>query len=199
MLSGAVARPTEDKRVRSMPSAILATLRKSWLPGALSLIGIGALLVSSPALGADLGAARSFVTALYSHYPAPKHGPEFDPTGRSAGAVFDPGMVAMLREDKRLTQPGDEGAIEADPLCACQDDSGLKADIGDIHPVDASHASAAVTLHFRASRPPETIHVTLDLVDVQGQWRIHDISTKDMPSLRTYLAKSNLEAAKGRK
>ena len=182
-----------------MSSAIFATLRKSWLPSAMSLIGIGALLISSPALGADLGAARAFVTALYSHYPAPKHGPEFDPTGRSAGAVFDPGMVAMLREDKRLTQPGDEGAIEADPLCACQDDSGLKAEIGDIHPVGPSHVSAAVTLRFLASRPPETVHVTIDLVDVQGQWRVHDISTKDLPSLRAYLAKSNLEAEKSRK
>jgi hypothetical protein len=35
--------------------------------------------------------------------------------------------------------------------------------------------------------------LALDLVEVSGQWRIHDISSQDTPSLRALLIMSNRE------
>jgi hypothetical protein len=174
-------------------------LRQPILRGLPPLFGLGVLLLSSPASSATVADARAFLVKLYAHYPTPSHRTGFDPTGKSASAVFDPAMVALLNEDRRLTQPGDEGALEADPLCDCQDDGGLKVDIEPIRSLGPLHASATIDLHFTAERPPLTRKIVLDLVDVQGQWRIHEISSKDLPSLRDLLTQSNLEAAKSHK
>jgi len=37
----------------------------------------------------------------------------FDPTGKSASEVFDPGMIAAFREDSRLAN-GEVGFVDAD-------------------------------------------------------------------------------------
>ena len=146
--------------------------------------------MTSPSHAADLNSARVFVTQLYSHYPQREGGPEFDPVGRSAGAVFDPNLVALIRKDARRTPPGDVGAIDGDPICDCQDDGGLSVTINAIRSTGPSHAAAFVDLRFGEASPPETSRLELDLVVVQGQWRVHDIRTKDTPSFRAYLIRS---------
>jgi hypothetical protein len=149
-----------------------------------------AVLAITPAHGADLNSARTFVAQLYSHYPQREGGPEFDPVGRSAGTVFDPALVALIRKDARRTPPGDVGAIDGDPICDCQDDGGLSVKIDAIRSTGPSQAAAFVDLRFGEASPPETRRLELDLVVVQGRWRVHDIRTKDTPSLRAYLIRS---------
>jgi hypothetical protein len=148
------------------------------------------LLAGSPAQSADLAGAKAFLVQVYAHYPQRRGGPEFDPTGRSAPAVFDPGLVSLFREDVRLTPQGDEGAIDSDPICHCQDDSGMVATVEAVTPAGPSQASARVRLRFTAARPVETVRLDLDLVTVQGQWRIHDIHAKDQSSFRAMLEES---------
>ena len=148
------------------------------------------LLAGAPVQSADLAGAKAFLVQVYSHYPQRRGGPEFDPTGRSAAAVFDPGLANLFREDVRLTPQGDVGAVDSDPLCACQDDDGLVVTIEAVTPSGPAAASARVKLRFAAAKPPEIQRLAIDLVAVQGQWRIHDIHSKDQPSLRAYLEQS---------
>ena len=156
-----------------------------------------ALLSIAPANAAEPAGARAFLQRVYSHYPMPRGGAPFDPTGRSASAVFDAGMIALIREDRRLAK-GEVGAIDSDPLCQCQDDGGMKVEIGPAKPVGSTSATAAVVLRFGAASPPDIQRVEFSLVAVNGQWRIHDIKSTDTPSLRAYLTKANHDHAHGK-
>jgi hypothetical protein len=85
--------------------------------------------IASPVAAApDAASAKAFVEKLYSHYPSNPNRPAFDPTGKNANQVFDPGMIAAFREDTRLAN-GEVGFVDSDPLCQCQDDGGLKATV----------------------------------------------------------------------
>jgi hypothetical protein len=70
--------------------------------------------VASPVAAApDAASARAFVEKLYSHYPSNPNRKAFDPTGKNASQVFDPGMIAAFREDTKLAN-GEVGFVEAD-------------------------------------------------------------------------------------
>jgi len=149
-----------------------------------------ALLAATAVEAQDLVGARAFVARLYAHYPIPDRKPMFEPLGKDATSVFDASLLHLIREDTRLAG-GEVGALDSDPLCECQDDSGMTSQITDVHVDGPMRAKATVVLRFSAASPPEIVEHTLDLVEVAGHWRIHDIHTKDTPSLRDYLAQSN--------
>ena len=152
-----------------------------------------ALLAAANAATPDAVSARAFVQKLYAHYPQPANGPVFSPTDKDAASVFDPGMVALFREDTRLAK-GEVGFVDADPICQCQDDSGLKPKILSVAMGGANAATAVVDLHFDGGKPnPLTLH----LVVVSGQWRIYDLSAADMKSYRADFIKANKEHAAG--
>ena len=124
--------------------------------------------VASPVAAApDAASARAFVVNLYSHYPSNPNRKAFDPTGKNASQVFDPGMIAAFREDTKLAN-GEVGFVEADPLCQCQDDSGLKPKVVSVTMAGPNAADAVVNLQY----PGETRTLTLHLVPVAGTWRI---------------------------
>ena len=155
-------------------------------------------LTPFPAAAADAAGARVFLARLYAHYPVPPGRESFVPTGPAAARVFDPGMVALLREDERLAG-GEVGAIDADPLCDCQDDSGLKVTIEAVRLTGPSSAQATVALRFAASVPPDFERLRISLVRVAGRWRIHDIGSKSTSSLRAYLTRQNRANANQRR
>jgi hypothetical protein len=147
--------------------------------------------VVSPAVAApDAARARAFVEKLYSHYPSKPGGTSFDPTGKNAGEVFDPGMIAAFREDARLAN-GEVGFVDADPLCQCQDDGGLKSKIVSVTMTGPNAADAVVNLQY----PDGTVVLTLHLLPVNGAWRVYDLSAGDVKSYRADLLKANEEAA----
>jgi hypothetical protein len=147
--------------------------------------------VASPATAApDVASARAFVEKLYAHYPAKPGKRSFDPTGKNAGEVFDPGLIAAFREDARLAN-GEVGFVDADPLCQCQDDSGLKSKIGAVTMTGPNAANVVVNLKY----PDGSLVLTLHLVPVNGAWRVYDLSAGEMKSYRADLLKANEEAA----
>jgi hypothetical protein len=147
--------------------------------------------VASPVAAApDAASAKAFVEKLYSHYPSKPDATAFDPTGKNSGEVFDPGMIAAFREDARLAN-GEVGYVDADPLCQCQDDGGLKATVVSVTMTGPDAADAVVNLQF----PDGAVALTLHLVPVNGAWRIHDLSTGEMKSYLADLLKANKEAA----
>ena len=155
-----------------------------------ALVAIGTANAAAP----DVNSARAFLQKIYAHYPQPANGPVFSPTDKDAASVFDPGMVALFREDTRLAK-GEVGFVDADPLCQCQDDGGLKPKILSVVLQGANAATAVVDLRFEGGKPnPLTLH----LVVVNGQWRIYDLSAADMKSYRADFIKANKEHAAGR-
>ena len=104
--------------------------------------------------------------------------------------MFDPGMIAAFREDARLAN-GEVGFVDADPLCQCQDDSGLKPQIVSVAMIGPNAADAVVNLQY----PGKTLALTIHLVRVNGAWRIYDLSIGDVKSYRADLLKANKEAA----
>ena len=120
-----------------------------------------AVVANSVAAAPDAASARTFVEKLYSHYPSNPNRKVFDPTGKNVSEVFDPGMIAAFREDARLAN-GEVGFVEADPLCQCQDDSGLKPTVLSVTMTGPNAADAVISLQH----PSETLALTLHLVPV---------------------------------
>ncbi|HEV2187255.1 MAG TPA: DUF3828 domain-containing protein [Stellaceae bacterium] len=150
--------------------------------------------ITSPVMAAlDAAGAKAFVEKLYSHYPSkPGNRDAFNPTGKNASQVFDPGMIAAFREDTRLAH-GEVGFVDSAPLCQCQDDSGLKWSIASATVTSPDAADVVVNLEFPSDKV--TIALTLHLVPVNGAWRIHDLSAGDVKSYLADLLKANAEAA----
>ena len=155
----------------------------------------GVAILASPVLAAEPAGARTFLTKLYAHYPYRAGRPAFDALGRQAPQVFDPTLIALVRENERLTPKDEVGALNGDPICDCQDSEGMSARIGTIRTMGRSTAMARVDITFAVATPPDTRQLDLDLVQSRGQWRIRDIHSKDQPSLRAYLLHANREAA----
>jgi hypothetical protein len=159
-----------------------------WIATA-GLMGLASAVTAAP----DATGAKAFVEKLYSHYPSkPDTRSAFDPVGKNASQVFDSGMIAAFREDTKLAN-GEVGFIDSDPLCQCQDDSGLKATVGSATMTGPNAADVVVNLDYPSDKV--TIALTLHLVPVNGAWRIHDLSTADTKSYLADLLKANKEAA----
>ncbi len=139
--------------------------------------------------------ARAFLTGIYSHYAT---GPsDFDPAFKDQATYFDPEMLALMQEDARLNKD-EVGALDGDPICDCQDFTRITA-VVTIDSVTATTATATViaTETDPGVRPEDRKprHFTYNLVVVNGQWRIHDMTTPSIPSLRQLFITSNKEAA----
>jgi len=139
---------------------------------------------------------QAFLANLYSHYNSNPADTSFSPTGAQAPQWFDREMAALLGEDARLAN-GEVGALDGDPVCDCQDFGKLSANIK-IEQAGATVTIASVIVtetdpSFNAeARQSRTL--TYELIRQDGEWRIHDIGTKDIPSLHDWLARSNAEA-----
>ena len=132
---------------------------------------------------------EAFLKALYAHYADGDIGWRFTPLNENAAAYFDPEMVALMTEDQRLNE-GEIGALDANPICNCQDYNRITADISML---EATDATARVAVHMRDSYTSGVFEraFTYELVRLKGFWRIHDIHSEDVPSLRDLFIASN--------
>ena len=165
---------------------------RRFVPGA-PYATIISTLIAETVFGAVVIAALAAFTVGMGWLPPLVRLPDrkaFDPTGKNAREVFDPGMIAAFREDARLAK-GEVGFVDADPVCQCQDDSGLVAKLVSVTMTGPGAADAVVNLQY----PNETVALTLHLVPVNGAWRVHDLSTGEVKSYLAALLKANKEAA----
>jgi hypothetical protein len=132
-------------------------------------------LLASPAGAQDLGAAKAFVTGLYAAYgKAP--GPDY--LGRQAKAVFSPALLELMRRDAARTPKGEVGTLDGDPICNCQD-----YEIRSVSVVVTAAGPTAATAIASFRNFGEAQSVGLDLVWVQGNWRVDDVHAREMLSL----------------
>ncbi len=139
--------------------------------------------VASP----DAAGATRFVRQLYARYGAESFCPM---CLAGAGRIFDPSLVALLRENENLTPAGEMGAIDADPICRCQDSEGLRASVTSVTLNGPTSATALVLVRFGGAATANVKSVSLSLVVVGSQWRIHDVGGGE-DSFRKMLIASN--------
>jgi hypothetical protein len=155
----------------------------------LGLIAATALGASTvPAIGA--GTPRAFMETLYAGYRNPSYNP-FDHPSR----VFAPRLIAAINEDSRLAH-GEVGYVDGDPVCQCQDPSGMHASIAGVTQHGRDKASVKVSIAWDSGDKPRPTR--FDLVRTRAGWRIADVSSADEPSFLGAIEKANREARKGR-
>lgn len=139
-----------------------------------------------------LSTPASFLTAIYKHYLSTDT--PFTTLNENAPSFYEPGMLALMAEDARFNE-GSVGAIEADPICRCQDWSSISADIRVLRGTAAT-ASVRVVITDTGVSYTKRETLTYELVKVEGSWRIRDIVASDKSSLRQDLIRSNAFYAK---
>jgi len=129
---------------------------------------------------------QAFVTQLYARY----RNESFSPFNH-IDAIFAPRLAAAIKLDRRLAQ-GEIGALDHDPVCLCQDASGLRAEI--LHVASPAPDRAVVSMMLRYDGSPHIAPTRLTLQRLHAGWRIADLS--DQGSLLAYLDHANRETIK---
>lgn len=140
---------------------------------------LAALLAAAPA-----ETPRAFVERIYAGYGDVEYSPFAVPE-----RFFAAPLVAAMEEDSRLSY-GEVGFLDGDPLCQCQDPSGLDAVVRDIRQPGPRTATARILLRLAGA---DRRDLSLRLVRTAAGWRIADIATPDSPSLLRDLRRSNRE------
>ena len=139
------------------------------------------LFAATPAMAEPSAAtAEQFLRGLYAQYTP--HGKPVAFVYPDAKGMVDPAMLALLKHDKDASN-GEVGAMDSDPICGCQDWTAVK--VVSVHVTMPDKATAAADIVFSDNGEVEKVHFAL--VWTSGGWRIHDIGTKDEPSLAAYL------------
>ena len=123
---------------------------------------------------------------LYASYGGPDT-PDYYYT--LAPRTFAPRLLAAIRADQRAAH-GEEGKLDSDSICDCQDDGGLHVTRIAIQPLADDKAVASVSFVL-GSMGEFKQHVLLDLINVHRRWLISDIHSGDMPSMLAYLENPN--------
>jgi hypothetical protein len=149
-----------------------------WRMVCAALISLTAAHAARAEATPTLASAQGFVEGVYRAYCDDCKGPDF-----ASPRLLSPRLLALVRRDRRLTPPGDVGALDGDPICDCQDwmIRGVRVDI---RAAGANRAVAAV----RFRNTGRTISVTLDLLATRGGWRIDNIHSKSIPDLARFLS-----------
>ncbi len=100
-------------------------------------------------------------------------------------AIYDLSLRRLLDEDARLNE-GFLGALEANPLCDCQDTENFHAVVK-----VARWKTTTAIAHVQIENFGRREELTINLVFEQGHWRIDDIIPPRGPTMRKALEKSN--------
>ena len=137
-----------------------------------------ALLAASVVVSAsaqDLIGARGFVAGLYVRKTNARH--------------FNYASPRILTADLYALVQDSGAALDYDPLCQCRNNDGLSAEIRSVSGND-KQAVARVLLRFDADKiaPPQQLTLVLTRASLAG-WKIADIQSRRIPSLKAWLAR----------
>lgn len=153
-----------------------------------------ASVATSAAANVDADAAKAFLTSVYKHYGTGGIG--IDSVGPDATRYFHSSLVALLRADQKAASP-DVGAIDADPVCACQDWNGIWKLLIDVRietpNSDSARATAKVSFYLSDPKdnPKDSLRkLSIKLAAENGAWRIYDITDETDPTAPFALRKA---------
>jgi hypothetical protein len=144
-----------------------------------------ALLAAAMAVSAaaqDLIGARGFVANLYVRKTNDRYFNAFSPR------ILTADLYALVQDGK--------GALDNDPLCQCRSNDGLSAQIVSVSG-NNDRAIVRVLLRFDADRvaPPQRVALVLTRIPLAG-WKIADIQSARIPSLKAWLARRQAGAGR---
>ena len=113
--------------------------------------------------------AEAFVRSLYSTGNGGTSSKEEDTSPWSTRTA------ALIAASESVTAEGDMGYFESDPICACQDDSGMMLRSVSVTSTGPDKADAAVVMEWTMAQPVDTVRQTFNLVREGGAWKIDDI------------------------
>ena len=136
--------------------------------------GFGSSVQASNALE-----ARAFVAQLYVKAVTDRHFNFMSPR------LLAPDFYGLVQRGGS----GSNGLLDYDPICQCRDNDGLSARIQSLA-VSGDRAIASVLLQFDGDHPlpPQRVTLVLTRAPLVG-WKIADIQTARVPSLKTLLAR----------
>lgn len=141
-----------------------------------------ALAAALLAAGQPAETPRAFLERVYAAY----RDPDYNPLARPR-RVFARALVEAFEEDRRLSRD-EVGYMDGDPLCQCQDHSGLRPTVGDVRQEGRGSATARIQLDLGGSDRRE---LRLSLLRTARGWRIADVATADEPSLLESIRRFN--------
>ncbi|MEG9437706.1 DUF3828 domain-containing protein [Edaphobacter sp. HDX4] len=130
--------------------------------------------------------ARNFAEAIYARYSrAQGSGPDF--LRQDGQDVFSPTLFRLIKRDVEATPQGFAGRLDFDPICSCQDPDGLRVESITVDPAKNQFVPTTVILHYPDST---TKTVRLTLVFTKDGWRVYDVGSATVPSLRNLLSRN---------
>jgi hypothetical protein len=101
------------------------------------------------------------------------------PLGADAPAIFSRSALDAMDNARSRAPDGRHPAFDADPVCQCQDPTGLRLISMTVPEASTNRAMAHVVFDFGrgggVTGPEDQTHVTLMLTKEDGQWRIDDL------------------------
>lgn len=125
---------------------------------------------------------QTFLASVYRHYQ--QGGKGIDIGARSASRVFTRSLLAWVRNDAEASRPGNVGALDADPLCACQDWDRIWNLRIELQPEASGKVQAEVSFSIappERHRRADSRTLLLHLVSEHGAWKIDDITDRTNP------------------
>ena len=153
-------------------------------------LAAAATLQAAPCPAQDADTAKAFITSVYHHYA--NEGIGIDRYGPHANLYFHSSLIALMLEDQKAASP-DVGAIDGDPVCACQDWDGIWDLKIDVHVDTPERATATVTFALSGpqDRPKDAFRkLSIALSAENGAWRIYDIRDETDPTAPFALRKA---------
>jgi len=152
---------------------------------------IAIILIAECGRAQDAQSARLFLESVYGHYSNGGKGIDF--SGPGAAAYFHSSLLKLIRNDIEANGPENVPAIDADPVCGCQDFDGIWDLKVDVALTSAERATARVTFFVFKRRGKDDFNQSaFTLAPEHGGWRIYDIRDESDPkhaiALRKLLA-----------
>jgi hypothetical protein len=143
------------------------------------------LLALAAATARPAETPQRFMDRLYANY----RNEDFSPFSHPK-RVFAPRLLAAIGEDSRLAR-GEVGYLDGDPVCQCQDSSGMHPSVTGVSERTRDKAIVRVSIAWPHDKPTLA---RFQLVRTPAGWRIADVSSADEPSLLTGLEAANRKA-----
>jgi hypothetical protein len=128
---------------------------------------------------------RGFMEQLYANYRKSDYSPFTHPS-----QVFAPRLLSAITEDSRLAH-GEVGYLDGDPVCQCQDPSGMHPRILGVRAGTHGVAVVRVSIGWDGEKPRPA---RFTLTRTAAGWRIADVASTDEPSLLKALESANSKA-----
>ncbi|WP_267226609.1 DUF3828 domain-containing protein [Dyella silvae] len=135
-----------------------------------------AVIIIGRSASAQTSSPEAFVRGVYAHYKA--GGTPISLISPDAGKVATTNLLEAIKRDAEAMH-GEAGVLDADPLCECQD---FDLSLENIHISMQDQKNALATVSFINLGSRRTLR--LKLVKTKSGWRIDDVLSPDMPSLR---------------